>query len=1347
MINCKLVCKWLTISLLTVSILISASETQARLWVTVSGPGAGPGDTVYTGESVTFNIHLGNETEDTIIAMNHGFRMYSPDGASWSPPVYEENVTSFFDAVSLDGINVDGTGADTIGLGAIVTGMAPGIPNGYDDIILTITTIFPHEDSGKSVFLDSCWFPPTGEWGWQTTGGEFHPAWEEFLPRHLCFDFVLCGYKYEDIDGDGVMTGNDVGLSGWTINMYESATTQIPYSTLTTDATGAYCFHHYDFPPSHSSNGVWVGEELKPYWKQSTPDPNMNNGRHHVFWPYSNPGPGGPLYNFGNDSCRADTVLLNTGYNLHDDALYQIGEPVPYWIVTDDPDPGTNEDRPSWTIQKNGAWWGPLPNSQWISSYPSANNDLNGSYWFKFCFCLESGFTNPVLNIDVRADDSAVVYLNRSTNPFPVIGVVPFPGFNTNPATNITVTDPNMFQVGENCLEIMVENVQQVAMGLNVSGDVTVDANKLLLPWCCADTGGTIMGTKWLDTDGDCVIDPGEPPLSGWTIEWAINSVVYGQTTTDVLGNYYFINVPFNTNLTIQEQLQSGYMQTCPTWPGTHSVTVDLNKIITDIDFGNIESGLIDTCDNYKLPYPDYAPNGVPDFDQKQDESWKSPSTGNWSWCGPVALANCLWWFDSKFEPNPLPPSQVDDNYPLVPVLGGTDDHTPDNVHPLISDLEIKCNTDNTKPGTDIYEMQVGFHDWLTDRGLRFDYTSYIPEGPGHSLILDSIESSQNVILLLGFYEINPPGDCKWLGGHYVTSAGLCWEEGIPMVCISDPYFDKNESEPPSGTAHDPFVHNDAKFVSGPHGTIHHDKYTMLDISTSSPYPCNIPADAVLLDYPNIWTDVKVFKELNYSGAGVTPTVHYSGGDIVVAIDAALIICPAPTCDYQKQPYEDYAPTGMPDFDQKQLNWKTTDGDWSYDGPVSLANCFWWFDSKFEPNPIDPRPFGSGANDGYNLVTNYGAAGIDDHDPSNVPLLVDFMASTLNCSPSTKGTLLSDLTDGASAWLTAFGLKPYYTINTVMAPEFEDIQLEVLRSQNVILLLGFYEQECSYGCNRLGGHYVTVAGVCDEGEDWRLCISDPYFDRFESGPPPIHGSTVHNDAEYISGPHGSFYHDGYPVHGDAACTGDLFYPLQPFLYLEGYPCNDYSNIDNFYGLNLYDPLCPPKSPYATPHPIRAYIDAAIIICPDSCENQDIGDFNGDGIINLVDIFGLNDYVRYGGDPPVVWANADFDGNCKINTKDVMDLQNYYFNNTPEPAECTCVLPALDFFNCGDANGDGQVNIGDAVFLINYIFNGGSPPEPIESGDANCDMFVNIGDAVYLINFIFKGGDSPCANCP
>lgn len=64
---------------------------------------------------------------------------------------------------------------------------------------------------------------------------------------------------------------------------------------------------------------------------------------------------------------------------------------------------------------------------------------------------------------------------------------------------------------------------------------------------------------------------------------------------------------------------------------------------------------------------------------------------------------------------------------------------------------------------------------------------------------------------------------------------------------------------------------------------------------------------------------------------------------------------------------------------------------------------------------------------------------------------------------------------------------------------------------------------------------------------------------------------------------------------------------------------------------------------------------------------------------------------------------------------------------------------------GDANNDGTVDISDVVYLINYIFVGGSAPNPLTAGDANCDSAVDISDAVYLIGYIFSGGSAPCVH--
>jgi hypothetical protein len=67
--------------------------------------------------------------------------------------------------------------------------------------------------------------------------------------------------------------------------------------------------------------------------------------------------------------------------------------------------------------------------------------------------------------------------------------------------------------------------------------------------------------------------------------------------------------------------------------------------------------------------------------------------------------------------------------------------------------------------------------------------------------------------------------------------------------------------------------------------------------------------------------------------------------------------------------------------------------------------------------------------------------------------------------------------------------------------------------------------------------------------------------------------------------------------------------------------------------------------------------------------------------------------------------------------------------------------------CGDANGSGEIDIDDIVFLVDYVFNAGPAPNPIEAGDVNCVDSIDIDDIVYLITYIFAGGPAPCADCP
>ena len=81
--------------------------------------------------------------------------------------------------------------------------------------------------------------------------------------------------------------------------------------------------------------------------------------------------------------------------------------------------------------------------------------------------------------------------------------------------------------------------------------------------------------------------------------------------------------------------------------------------------------------------------------------------------------------------------------------------------------------------------------------------------------------------------------------------------------------------------------------------------------------------------------------------------------------------------------------------------------------------------------------------------------------------------------------------------------------------------------------------------------------------------------------------------------------------------------------------------------------------------------------------------------------------------------------------------------------CTCgeailTLPRAPFseFIRADANDDGQVDLADAISILQVLFLGATSPPCRDAADANDDGKVNIGDAVRILTHRFLGGPPP-----
>jgi hypothetical protein len=188
---------------------------------------------------LVFSIHLTNQTWHYIMGATNGFRIYSPNGATWEPLTWDTagGIGGYFNtAFFVQQFSNDGMGADTIGWGGYGMPSPPnGIPNGYNDVVLRITTRVDQYQDGDTLCIDSCWFPPGGPWLWALSGGgNYYPDWG----GPYCFMIVSSGDTCNataDINNDGLpLTISDLAY----LSMFLNQCGPIPPYLFTADLNG-----------------------------------------------------------------------------------------------------------------------------------------------------------------------------------------------------------------------------------------------------------------------------------------------------------------------------------------------------------------------------------------------------------------------------------------------------------------------------------------------------------------------------------------------------------------------------------------------------------------------------------------------------------------------------------------------------------------------------------------------------------------------------------------------------------------------------------------------------------------------------------------------------------------------------------------------------------------------------------------------------------------------------------------------------------------------------------------------------------------------------------------------------
>jgi hypothetical protein len=423
---------------------------------------------------------------------------------------------------------------------------------------------------------------------------------------------------------------------------------------------------------------------------------------------------------------------------------------------------------------------------------------------------------------------------------------------------------------------------------------------------------------------------------------------------------------------------------------------------------------------------------------------------------------------------------------------------------------------------------------------------------------------------------------------------------------------------------------------------------------------------------------------INVNTAGILPGIYLDSVTIMsndpirsILRKPKIVINVTPPQQVDSLFWKDYngpevAEGYMPDFDQNQDFNNDGSIDLGYCGPVSVANSFWWYQGKYPDKQIILPGFYPGNPLGF------------------IQVMALLMKTNATANP---GTDVDTMQAGIRQYIQMMHLDTLFYEHTIKQPTFDTIVTELVRCQDVTLLLGFWyiEEVIPVGpgqwlinWRRTGGHYVTVAGVNEQ--EGLIGISDPDADNFEMGicSGVLRGLNHIHPAGHNDGVSAS--HDVYNI-GVPPCSPGGLWELEHAYWHSQHLLTRYANQNGGMFMVTVPWQCPQIEPMVGA--IYTEIEAAVIVSPRQpipCAYKP-GDINGDDVVIGGDVtYGVRYFKGIGSQPPDscwndstqnwLYAAGDVNGNCEFRGSDITFLVAYFKSIQPALKWCRWTPPIV-----------------------------------------------------------------------